>query len=281
VTVSIRSRRAVCSVLPSVFLLVLSSGCKPPETANAKAIVGAVLIDGVGGPPVSNSVILISGPRIAATGPRTAFVIPQGADQIDGSRSFIIPTPIDALGQPAAITVIDHLEPAAEEAALEEGRKNKRPVFARVSKLAEVQRLLAGGVAGFIGMISDTDHIDRALLVKMRDLRLIWVPVLAQQPAALLDIAKRNTLQLSSLGVPIAVGGSPVEREMEVLADAGMSPGDIIVAATRTAAEVRRKSLDIGTLQPGRLANLWMLAKNPIEDIRNLKSSHREILEGN
>jgi imidazolonepropionase-like amidohydrolase len=276
-----RSRWIACSVLPCFFLLIFSTGCKPPETANAKAIVGAVLIDGTGGPPVSNSVIMISGPRIVATGPRTAFVIPQGAEQIDGSRSFIIPTPIDALGQPAAITVIDHLAPDAEEAALEDGRKNKRPVFARVSKLAEARRLVAGGVSGFIGMISDTDQIDRTLLGKMRDLRLIWVPVLAQQRPDVLDIAKRNTMQLLSAGVPIAVGGSPITHEMELLAEAGMSPGDIIVAATRTAAEVRGKSIDIGTLQPGKLANLWMLPKNPIEDIRNLSAAHREMMEGN
>ena len=57
--------------------------------------MGAVLIDGAGGPPVSNSIVLISGPRIVATGPRTAFVIPQGTEEIDGSRQYIIPAPID------------------------------------------------------------------------------------------------------------------------------------------------------------------------------------------
>src|SRR5262245_19836947 len=90
-----RSGREACSVLP-VFLLVFSwLSCKPPETASVKVIVGAVLIDGTGGPPVSNSIVLISGPRIIATGPRTAFVIPQGAEQIDGSGKFIIPTLIN------------------------------------------------------------------------------------------------------------------------------------------------------------------------------------------
>ena len=57
--------------------------------------MGAVLIDGAGGPPVSNSIVLISGSRIVGTGPRTAFVIPQGTEEIDGSGQYIIPALID------------------------------------------------------------------------------------------------------------------------------------------------------------------------------------------
>ena len=293
-------------LLPIVFCF----GCKPSEQTSVKTIVGAVLIDGAGGPPVSNSLVMISGSRIVAAGPRSAFVIPQGAEEIDGSAKVIIPALIDVykrtgdavtafaggqtlqaglitaqaspadarrqIGEFAAarryMALLDGAQPGTEEAALEEGRKNKLPVFARVSRLADAQRLLAGGVAGFIGMVVDTDGIDRPLLAKMRDLRVIWVPLLAHQPAAALEIAKRNTMQLASAGIPIAVGGID-RREMELLVDAGLSPGDAIVAATRNGALVVRKSLDLGTLTPGKLADLWMLSKNPLEDVRNLRGN--------
>jgi len=46
-----------------LFLLVLAR-CKPAEESNVTAIVGAVLLDGTGGPPVSDSVVLVAGSRI-------------------------------------------------------------------------------------------------------------------------------------------------------------------------------------------------------------------------
>jgi hypothetical protein len=205
VTVSLRSRRGVCSVLPFVLLLA-GSGCKPPEEASVKAIVGAVLVDGAGGPPVSNSIVIISGSRIVAAGPRTAFVIPQGTEEIDGSGKYIIPALINVymgsgdgvialvgsqtalagviapdvhpaiarmrIGEFAAaryyMALLDGVPPAVEEAVLDEARKNKLPIFARANKLADAQRLVAAGVSGFIGMIVDTDQIDRAFLARWR-----------------------------------------------------------------------------------------------------------------
>lgn len=269
--------------------------------------MGAVLVDGAGGPPVSNSILMISGSRIAAAGPRTAFVIPQNTEEIDGSGKFVVPAPIgvymrtgnsvtataggetlsagvitanttpaDAhrqMGEFGAahryIAVLDDVPRATEEAALEAGRRNQLPVFAQVSKLADAQRLVAAGAAGFVGMITDTGNIDRAFVAKMRDLRVVWIPNLSHQPAASLEMAKRNTMQLASAGVPIAVCCLD-GREMELLVETGMSPGDVIVAATRIGASVVRKTADLGTLTPGKFADLWMLPKNPLEDVRNL-----------
>jgi imidazolonepropionase-like amidohydrolase len=178
------------------------------------------------------------------------------------------------------MALIDGLPRQVEEAVLDEGRKIKVPVFARVSSLADAQRLVAAGVAGFIGMIVDTEQIDRTFIARMRDLRVIWTPVLVDQPSAALATAKRNTMQLAAGGVLIAAGGTPIERELELLTDAGLSPGDAIVAATRNSAMVLRKTLDLGTLQVGRRADLLMLTKNPIEDIRNLRQPRREMLGG-
>ena len=128
-------------------------------------------------------------------------------------------------------------------------------------------------------MITDTEQIDRAFLTRMRDLKVIWIPTLVDQPSGTLEVAKRNTLRLASGGVLIAAGGTPIERELELLVDAGLSPGDVLVAATRNAAMVLRKSLDLGTLQVGKRADLLMMPKNPLEDIRNLRQG-REMLGG-
>jgi imidazolonepropionase-like amidohydrolase len=59
------------------------------------AIVGATLIDGNGGPPINDSVILIEGKRIAAIADCT-LQIPNQAQQIAAHGKFVIPGLIDA-----------------------------------------------------------------------------------------------------------------------------------------------------------------------------------------
>jgi imidazolonepropionase-like amidohydrolase len=59
------------------------------------AIVGATVIDGNGGAPLSDATIVVRGKRIAAIGPRTSTSVPKGARVIDGSGKFATPGFID------------------------------------------------------------------------------------------------------------------------------------------------------------------------------------------
>src|SRR5438876_1686166 len=70
-------------------------GCKLNEETKVKAIIGAVLIDGNGGPPITDSVVVISGSRIRAAGLRANVPIPGGSDKINGSGKFLTPGLID------------------------------------------------------------------------------------------------------------------------------------------------------------------------------------------
>jgi imidazolonepropionase-like amidohydrolase len=63
--------------------------------AAAVAIAGATLIDGNGGPPVADSVVVVSEGRIAAAGPSASIRIPAGADIVDAKGKFIVPGLID------------------------------------------------------------------------------------------------------------------------------------------------------------------------------------------
>ena len=60
--------------------------------------------------------------------------------------------------------------------------------------------------------------------------------------------------------------------EMELLARAGMTPMDAIRAATSVAARTIGKQREMGTLAPGKLANIVFLAKDPLAAIANVKS---------
>jgi imidazolonepropionase-like amidohydrolase len=78
-------------------------------------------------------------------------------------------------------------------------------------------------------------------------------------------------------GVQIASGsdqGPPREAallEIELLARTDLGPHGAIVAATRTAAAVCRAQDRLGTIEPGKLADVIAVAANPLEDIAHLR----------
>ena len=102
--------------------------------------------------------------------------------------------------------------------------------------------------------------------------------------------AKRNTRKLAAGGVLIGVGsdgGSSLDfpglmtyREVELLAEAGLSPMDALVAGTRNGGLALRKGDELGTIEAGRRADLMLLSANPLEDVRNLRKIDRLMLDG-
>ena len=67
--------------------------------------------------------------------------------------------------------------------------------------------------------------------------------------------------------------------EMEDMVASGMSPGDVIVAATRNAAEVAGWT-DIGTVASGKSADFVVLDANPLDDITNTRAIADVYLRG-
>ena len=88
-------------------------------------------------------------------------------------------------------------------------------------------------------------------------------------------------LMLLGFPAPIAVGtdagnpgtfhGPSIHREMELLQQAGLSPMDVLVAATRNSAVAMGKEDEIGTVEVGKRADLVVLSRDPIADIRNAR----------
>lgn len=103
-------------------------------------------------------------------------------------------------------------------------------------------------------------------------------------------IAMKNLKRLFDAGVAIAVGsdagnfgllhGASMHEEMALMAQAGMPPADIIVAATRNAARVAGADDDVGTIEAGRLADLVVLDKDPLVGIGNVAAISRVMKSG-
>lgn len=73
--------------------------------------------------------------------------------------------------------------------------------------------------------------------------------------------------------------GFGLQRELELLVEAGLSPLQALRAATSTAAEALGKEDRLGTLEPGKLADLVVLDADPLAVIQNVEKV-RTVVQG-
>lgn len=112
----------------------------------------------------------------------------------------------------------------------------------------------------------------------------------AQRYKDILELAKRNlkTLAVAGVGIVLATDSGPPARfqgyfehvELELMAEAGLSPMEILVAATGGAADCLGFQ-GLGTLEPGNWADLVVLGDDPLETIVNTRSLESVWIAGN
>ena len=84
--------RALSACLLAVGLALVSPGIRAQTPApRVTAITGATLIDGSGGAPVPDAVVIVTNDRITAAGPRASVAVPAGATVIDATGQFVVP----------------------------------------------------------------------------------------------------------------------------------------------------------------------------------------------
>ena len=100
------------------------------------------------------------------------------------------------------------------------------------------------------------------------------------------EIAKRITAQAYKAGVTIDAGTDDdqkdfVQKEMELMVkDAGFTPIDAIISATLNSAKALQIDNTHGTISTGKIANLLILDKSPLENIENINSVYLVIKNG-
>ena len=103
-------------------------------------------------------------------------------------------------------------------------------------------------------------------------------------------VMKANLERLHEAGVIVAAGtdagnigtlhGPSFHRELELMAGSGLSPREVLITATRNAALVFAPKPEIGTLEPGKLADMLVLDADPLADIKNLRRIHAVVKGG-
>ena len=137
------------------------------------------------------------------------------------------------------------------------------------------------------GLLRDT--VAPEVIERMRKAHVSRDPVLAERNSKNYDILKRSVAKLGAAGAHVILGsdtgledhffGYAEQKELELMVQAGMTPSQVIVAATSRAAEYLGLA-DRGLLAPGKRADLLVLDGNPLDDIRNTRRIAKIYLAG-
>jgi imidazolonepropionase-like amidohydrolase len=211
------------------------------------------------------------------------------------------------------------LPPALYRPIIDEAHRSGLRVVAHVYYLADAKELLRAGIDGFAHGVRDLEVDEEIMgLFKQRP-QVFVIPNLPDTPPSLADlewlretlppraieelkktavasparprlfeVQARSLAKLAAAGVRIAFGtdagvGAPygysAHTELADMVAAGMTPADVIVAATRISAEVLRLN-QLGTIATGKSADFIVLDASPLDDITNTRRISRVYLRG-
>lgn len=236
---------------------------------------------------------VFDGPQEAEHMVRTA--VRDGADLIKVCATAGVLSLTDDIGPP-------QMSPAELEAVISAANMLNRRVAAHAHGLEGIQNAVRAG-------ITTIDHgsiLDDEILQEMND-RGTWLVPTMMAFESVTEMAEAGFLppgptqktfditpyvidshrRAFAAGVPVAFGTDAGvfehgrnAREFQLMVEAGMSPANALLSATRNAAEALGRSDDLGTVEGEKWADLVAVRGNPLEDISILQEIGFVMKEG-
>jgi imidazolonepropionase-like amidohydrolase len=105
-----------------------------------------------------------------------------------------------------------------------------------------------------------------------------------------LPVQQRNLKRLADAGAIVYAGsdagntrtvhGPSLHRELALMVEAGLTPMQVLVSATRNNARLMGRENELGQIKPGMLADVLLLDADPLADIRNTRRTYKVIRGG-
>lgn len=209
---------------------------------------------------------------------------------------------------------VTKLSPELYRAAIDEAHKHNLRTIAHIYTLEDAKGVFRAGIDAFAHSVRDKDIDDEFLQMMKSRPNIVVDPNLPDRgvrvdrswlrdsvmpeefqklqaeskddPKAqqFFGIQARNLAKLNAAGVKIALGtDGPIpwaaHEEMADMVAAGMTPAQVLVAATRNAADLL-KVTDAGTVASRKSADFVVLDANPLDDITNTRRISAVYLRG-
>ena len=210
--------------------------------------------------------------------------------------------------------MVKKLPPELYSAVIDEAHKNSIRAIAHIYTLEDHKGVLRAGVDALAHGVRDKDIDDEYLAIVKQHPNLVlgpnmpdrgvptdlawlresipaadWQKLQAANTAkaeanAFWSIQARNLAKMNAAGVKIVVGtdgNTPYAPhiEMEDMVAAGMTPMQVITAATRNGAQFLRLN-DVGTIEANKSADFVVLDANPLDNITNTRKISSVYLRG-
>src|SRR6266581_6165831 len=209
---------------------------------------------------------------------------------------------------------VTKLSPALYGAIIDEAHKHNLRTIAHIFTLEDAKGVFRAGIDAFAHSVRDKD-IDDEFVNMMKSRPAIFLDPNLPDRGVKVDrswlresmtaaefqkvqaeskddpkaqqffgIQCRNVARLTKEGIKISLGSDgPIpwaaHEEMADMAGCGMTPAQVIVAATRNAADLM-KLADAGTIAVRKSADFVVLDANPLDDIRNTRKISSVYLRG-
>jgi imidazolonepropionase-like amidohydrolase len=209
---------------------------------------------------------------------------------------------------------VKKLTPEIYTAIIDEAHKKGLRTISHIYTLEDAKGALRAGLDAFAHGVRDKDLDDEFMRLVKQHPNLVLCPNMPDRGAptdltwlrdsipaadfqrleaankdnaethAFWSIQARNLSKMNAAGVKIVLGtdgNTPYAPhiEMEDMVAAGMTPMQVIVAATRNGAQFLRIN-DAGTIEPNKSADFIVLDANPLDNIRNTRQVSSVYLRG-